>query len=181
MWVPLILAIGGGIFFTNKKVQAKISDMFGPFVPPSGLPYKEIDLDTMARTMWGEARSEGNVGMHAVANVIMNRYRMALNSSGYAKMWGNTPAGICTKPYQFSCWLSNDPNYKKLVAVSADKDPAFANALSLARQALQYKLPDITGGATYYHTKAIRPKWALNIEPISEIGSHKFYTATQVG
>lgn len=32
------------------------------------------DIDTMARTIWGEARGEGVQGMQAIACVIMNRF-----------------------------------------------------------------------------------------------------------
>ena len=32
-----------------------------------------LALDTLARTLWGEARGEGRAGMQAVANVIRNR------------------------------------------------------------------------------------------------------------
>lgn len=35
-----------------------------------------VDFDTrevLARTLWAEARSQGTEGMHAVANVILNR------------------------------------------------------------------------------------------------------------
>ena len=31
------------------------------------------EIDTMARTIWGEARGEGTAGMVAVGNVILNR------------------------------------------------------------------------------------------------------------
>lgn len=36
----------------------------------------DVPFDTqgvLARTLWAEARSQGGEGMHAVANVIMNR------------------------------------------------------------------------------------------------------------
>ena len=34
------------------------------------------DQDTMARTIYGEARGEGQAGMIAVANVILNRFSL---------------------------------------------------------------------------------------------------------
>ena len=36
----------------------------------------DVPFDTqgvLARTLWAEARSQGSEGMHAVANVILNR------------------------------------------------------------------------------------------------------------
>ena len=31
--------------------------------------YHELEVDTLARTMWGEARNQGSIGMQAVAGL----------------------------------------------------------------------------------------------------------------
>lgn len=41
------------------------------------------DVDILARTIYGEARSEGQEGMEAVACVVMNRYRAGRWFTGY--------------------------------------------------------------------------------------------------
>lgn len=183
MFLPLAIGAGFLAFFWPKKAQASVgpsaSALYGPYLPKGGLPVNASDLDIMARTLWGEARGEGTRGMQAVANVIMNRYRLAQQYSGYAKMWGRTVAEICQKKYQFSVWLSKDPNLPLMRSVTT-ADPDFREALAIAEKALKYQLPDITGGAAYYHTKAILPDWAEGIQPIRTVGSHKFYTASQV-
>jgi spore germination cell wall hydrolase CwlJ-like protein len=182
--VPLLL--GGAALFWPKKTQASLfsqpkaqEEVYGPNLPAGGLPVNQTDLDTLARTIWGEARGEGMTGMWAVANVIMNRYRLVQSSKGRAAQWGSTVAGICRKKYQFSCWLPSDPNYKKLISVT-ENDSLFRTALSIAKNALQYRLTDITGGATFYHTTGVAPAWSKGIVPVRVIGSHKFYTAAQV-
>lgn len=134
---------------------------------------KENQIDVLARTLWGEARGEGYSGMQAVANVIMNRVKRG----GW---YGLTPAEVCKKPYQFSCWLKSDPNYQKLTTVTTS-DRLFKQAVDIATAAVNGTLPDITGGATEYHTKAITPKWDYSkLTKTASIGQHVFYKSAIV-
>ncbi len=133
---------------------------------------KDMTLDVLARTLWGEARGEGETGMRAVANVILNRVEVAGLFGGY--WWGNDVLRVCLKPYQFSCWNKNDPNYTKLLGVTED-NPVFALALDIANSALRGQLQDITQGATHYHTQQINPAWASRRDPCARIGAHIFY------
>lgn len=132
----------------------------------------EKSIDVLARTLWGEARNEGVKGMEAVACVVLNRVRIAQRHQGY--WWGNTIEGVCLKPFQFSCWNMNDPNRPKLLAVT-DRNIHFVTALRIARRAVHGVLPDMTVGATHYHTKDIMPKWAVGATPVCTIGHHIFY------
>jgi N-acetylmuramoyl-L-alanine amidase len=129
-------------------------------------------IDTLARTIWGEARGEGAAGMQAVAAVILNRLSITKKSGGY--WWGDNLIEICRKPYQFSCWNENDPNLKKLQAVD-DRDLHFATALRLARRAVTTGLTDPTNGATHYHAAGITPYWSKNEKPCAVLGRHIFY------
>jgi len=133
---------------------------FGPFLP------SENDVDTCARTIWGEARGEGQLGMTAVMNVIYNRVRTGGFGSGFA--------GVCKAPKQFSAWNSNDPNYQKILSVTADNDQ-FADALEIAWRGVAGQLPDITKGALYYYATSISsPSWALSMNTTAVIGQHRF-------
>lgn len=125
------------------------------------------EIDTLARTLWGEARGEGVRGMQAVANVITNR----VNRGGW---YGATYQEVCLKPYQFSCWLDTDPNYEKLLRVN-EKDSQFAQAVQIAKKAYNVELPDITGGAINYHAKSVLPYWAKSMSKTATIGNHIFY------
>lgn len=124
-------------------------------------------IDTLARTIWGEARGEGREGMEAVAAVIMNRVARPC-------WWGRTIETVCTKPWQFSCWNSNDPNLAKLLSVT-EADPSFKTAMEIATLAEAGELPDPTNGSTHYHVKTIRPDWAQGRQPCAAIGNHLFY------
>ncbi len=134
--------------------------------------YNDITNDVLARTLWGEARGEGTSGMQAVANVIVNRARIAQEKGGF--WWGNNIIQVCQKPYQFSCWNRTDPNFKKLQDVD-ETNLYFATALRIARRASLDQLDDITNGATHYHAASITPYWAKGKSPCAVIGAHKFY------
>lgn len=134
--------------------------------------YRDLELDVMARTVWGEARGEGVTGMQAVAAVIINRVAVAQRKNNY--WWGNNIIEVCQKPYQFSCWNKDDPNYRQLIAVS-DTDPIFTLAKRTSSRILLGFLPDITNGADHYHTRMIMPHWARGQTPVARIGQHLFY------
>ena len=82
------------------------------------------DISVMAGTLWGEARNQGDEGMIAVGNVIMNRVK--------AKSWyGDHIKGVCLKAWQFSCWNDDDPNKEKILALDWS-DNAFCKAVTLS-------------------------------------------------
>lgn len=134
------------------------------------------DIDILARTIWGEARGEGVAGMEAVAAVIMNRVNADLGKDGKPDWWGEGVEGVCRKPYQFSCWLPNDPNLDKLLSITS-KDPWFAHAIEIAKRAVKGELPDPTGGSDHYCVDSVADKtaWAKGKTPVARIGRHLFF------
>ncbi len=134
--------------------------------------YRELEIDVLARTIFGEARGEPVEGMEAVANVVLNRVKIAQKKGRY--WWGNNIIGVCQKPYQFSCWNKNDPSYHRLTNVS-DKNIYFVTSLRIARRAVIGALPDRTKGATHYHADYVSPYWARGEAPVKTIGRHLFY------
>lgn len=139
--------------------------------------WDEICVDTLARTIWGEARGEGNEGMAAVACVVMNRVRVAKDRGNY--WWGNDVVFVCQKPYQFSCWNRSDVNYQKIVSVT-EEDRAYARAVCIAEEAIDGVAPDLTNGATHYHAKSVSPYWSKGLTPVFDLGNHLFYRLIEV-
>lgn len=134
---------------------------------------KELEADVMARTLWGEARGEGVDGMQAVANVILNRVKIAQEKGGY--WWGDDVISICQKPFQFSCWNKSDVNFIRLQKVD-QKDIHFTTALRISRRALHCGIIDNTHGATHYHSRFIdAPHWTKDVPPRAKIKNHIFY------
>lgn len=133
--------------------------------------------DILARTLYGEARGEAERGMAAVACVIMNRVHLSEQNMVNARgplWWGRDVVSVCLKQYQFSCWNRDDPNRRKIIAVTRD-DPIFAAALRIARAAISGEIEDVTHGATHYHARNITPTWARGVTPTATIGQHIFY------
>ncbi|MDH0863335.1 cell wall hydrolase [Mitsuaria sp. GD03876] len=133
----------------------------------------------LARTLWGEARGEGEAGMYAVGRVILNRWR-----SGYRGC--RTVSQVCLDPSQFSCWNANDPNRAQMLRLdpALSQDENFKTALDVATFALSQPsrdgtVPDPTLGARHYVAttlpSALRPDWLLDKHPCAVIGRHEFY------
>lgn len=137
----------------------------------SVVPVDETEVSLLAATAWGEARSEGEHGMRAVAHVMQNRI---------GPRFGETLSTVILAPKQFSVWNRGDPN-RRLV-LNAVRDPArfaadaeWETAQRVAREVLSGQSADPTGGALFYHTRAIRPRWSRQGVGRQEIGAHVFY------
>jgi spore germination cell wall hydrolase CwlJ-like protein len=145
-------------------VEGRVTEMVNTVVP-----LKRGDIDTLARTLYGEARGEGVSGMQAVAWVIVNR----------AKRGGRFPitiAGVCKQPQQFTCWSPNDINAKVCAAVD-ESDPSFAQAVYAAASVLTGEVPDFTGSADHYYASSMKvaPSWAGKMTHTVRIGNHRFF------
>ncbi|AWJ88947.1 cell wall hydrolase [Azospirillum baldaniorum] len=146
----------------------------GSAVPPQG-PSADPPgqaVDTLARTLWGEARGESVRAMEAVAAVVMNRVSRARDQGGW--WWGNDVVAVCRLPGQFPCWDPDAPGRLGLLSVTA-ADPVFAAAQRIARRAVAGLLDDPTGGATHLHRAGANPQWAQGRSVCAEIGGLQFY------
>ncbi|MDA8485147.1 cell wall hydrolase [Pseudomonas resinovorans] len=137
----------------------------------------EKEIDVLARTLWGEARGEGLAGMIAVGWTIRNRVELDLRNDGKPDWWGEGYIGVCQKPWQFSCWNKNDPNYPFLSGLKPIPAAEFAKARQAALAVLEGKQPDPTAGATHYYAKSMKtpPGWMKGARPTVTIGNHRFF------
>lgn len=131
----------------------------------------EEEVRLLAATVWGEARSEGEDGMRAVAHVMVNRV---------GSRFGEDLATVILSPKQFSVWNRNDPNRRIVQTLARDPsgvatDPQWAVAERVSREVLSGQSVDPTSGALFYHTRAVRPRWARIGEGRQVIGQHVFY------
>src|SRR4051794_15177463 len=69
--------------------------------------FTERDLDTMARTLYGEAEANNAADAKAIAWVIVNRADLP--------NWPDSVAQVCLQPWQFSCWNPGDPNRDRIL------------------------------------------------------------------
>jgi spore germination cell wall hydrolase CwlJ-like protein len=122
--------------------------------------------------VYHESRDQPILGQYAVAAVTMNRA-------------GDDPAKVCevvTQPHQFS-WtttkLARDRKGWRLKTAGVPKDDfAWMIASRIAYNTLTGKKIDLTRGATYFHTKAVRPSWREKFIRAVTIGDHVFYRVT---
>ena len=128
-----------------------------------------LDLDTLARTICGEARGEPYIGQVAIAMVIRNR---ALRPQRF----GKTVREVCLHPKQFSCWNDSDPNKPKLDALSW-LDECYVLAFGIACLVLSPSgpLPDYSNGGDHYHTRGVDPVWDDKMVHTATVGHHEFY------
>jgi spore germination cell wall hydrolase CwlJ-like protein len=128
------------------------------------------DIEILAKTIYGEARGEGEDGRLAVGHVVLNRFK---SDRWYGR---ETIAETARLPWQFSCWNANDPNRAKLEAVDLD-DPDYQHCMYAALGAVLGYLPDNTGGATHYYAYDVveRPKWADPAKSAGRINRHEFF------
>lgn len=142
---------------------------------PAPAPEPEIDVVDarwMALTMWGEARGGGEAAMRAVGHVIDNRSRAGLQS--------RYVTDTVSEAFQFSCWNAGDPNREAMMNVdvlSLDSEDhrRWLIARRLAEEILSGQSQDPTGGALFYHTTAVAPRWSAGVPPTRQIGSHLFF------
>ena len=133
----------------------------------------EKDRDVLARTLYGEARGESLAGMVAVAWTIRNR----VNDGKAKSWWGEGYAGVCLKPYQFSCWNKNDPNFPFLSGAKPIPVAEMAKAVMVATAVMDGAYPDPTGGATHYYATTMpkAPTWAAKAKQTLRLGHHLFF------
>ncbi|MDO5646705.1 cell wall hydrolase [Paracoccus sp. (in: a-proteobacteria)] len=125
--------------------------------------YSQADLDCMTEALYHEARGEGRVGQAAVAEVILNRVD--------DRRFPSTVCGVINQPRQFSYTIGGTKPMRNQTAVRVARQVA-ENALSGAPR-------ELTGGATYFHTPAVRPAWSNRFQRTVQIGRHIFYRPHQ--
>ena len=154
------------------------------------------DLQILALTLFGEARSEPIEGIVAVGCVIRNRVNSDLSRRSAAvslrakgDWWGERYRGVCLAPYQFSMWHrfpgkdGVDRNYDKVVAMATRlaREESGGSAIDecawVAEGIYRNALRDRVKGSTHYHTVTLRPRpaWAQRKVPRLQVGNHVFY------
>ncbi|MGB8621235.1 MAG: cell wall hydrolase [Paracoccaceae bacterium] len=120
----------------------------------------------LSEALYFEARGENVKGQFAVAEVIMNRVASP-----------NFPDSVCDVIHQgtgrrYQCQFTYTCDGNK--EVIAEKD-AYDRVSKVARLMLDGAPRNLTGGATYYHTRAVNPRWSRVFLRTAAIGRHLFY------
>ncbi|MFC6583745.1 cell wall hydrolase [Sulfitobacter aestuariivivens] len=156
MLVPAA-ATAGGVNFTRAWIDAQ----------PKAKGSEQWRC--LAEALYFEARGETVKGQFAVAEVIMNRVK--------SKRFPSSLCGVINqgtgKKYQCQFTYTCD-GYAEVIA----EPRAFARVSKVARAIMDGKAPQLTDGATHYHTTAVRPRWSRVYTRTTKIGVHLFYRHT---
>ncbi|PWE33875.1 cell wall hydrolase [Maritimibacter sp. 55A14] len=120
----------------------------------------------LTEALYFEARGESVAGQFAVAEVIMNRVDAASFPDTVCRVV-NQGTG---KRYQCQFTYTCD-GYSEVIREKG----AYESVGKVARLVLDGVPRTLTGGATYYHTKAVSPRWARRFTRTATIGVHYFY------
>lgn len=122
------------------------------------------ELTCLAEAIYFEARGESVQGQKAVAEVILNR-----RDSG---QFPSSVCGVVKQGNKNGCQFSYNCGGNS----RAIRDKAsFLRVKRVAEAALGGAPRNLTGGATYFHTPAVRPSWSRKFTRTTRIGSHIFY------
>ncbi len=123
--------------------------------------------DCLAQAIYYEARSEGEDGERAVAQVVLNRVRHPA--------W---PHSVCGVVYQGPLRVGGGCQFTFTCDGSLAYRPsgyAWSEAQRIATEALGGRTFAAVGLSTHYHTSAVFPAWAPRLIKTAQIGAHIFY------
>jgi spore germination cell wall hydrolase CwlJ-like protein len=123
------------------------------------------DSDIVTLTILAEARGEGEDGMSAVAQVILNRSRER----------GISCAKVCVQPWQFSCFNGNKPTIERLNKFKNSHVYEIASHLAASLNFDRDVMPGFTANHYYAHSTIKPPYWAKGQKGV-KIKNHTFYT-----
>lgn len=138
------------------KVQTAPEHLFQARNTPR---FSQNDLNCLAEAIYFEARGESLQGQAAVAEVVLNRVD--------SRHFPSTVCGVINQPAQFSYTIGG----RKKISNKA----AYLRARDIAQAALSGAPRNLAGGATYFHTRAVRPSWSHRFQRTVQIGAHIFY------
>lgn len=124
----------------------------------------DAQWECLKTALYFESRGENLEGQFAVAEVILNR----VDSVRYP----STVCGVVEQGNSKSCQFSYSCDGK----TEAMKDEVAAEiAGRIARVMIDGAPRQLTGGATYFHTRSVRPSWSHKFPQTASIGAHLFY------
>lgn len=140
---------------------------------PAMSAQQEADIDTLARTLWGEAHDDPVRSKEAIAAVILNRMQQARDRFG-RDWWGGSVVDACLSGDLIRCWRDSPTARQDLLQVP-DHDPVLVICRRIATRAVRNALFDPTQGATHYRIAGEVPPWLGRHVPTAAIGRHFFY------
>ena len=125
--------------------------------------------ETIAFTLWGEARNQPEEGILAVASVIYNRTVERLK-----RFEDEIPADamvkVCLAPHQFSSWTKEIFNQQE----PSDCDK-WTICCKIAEDMVSGAFEPTIDATSYFADYIEKPYWANAMTFVTKIGQHLFY------
>ncbi|EAR50010.1 hypothetical protein OG2516_07405 [Oceanicola granulosus HTCC2516] len=124
------------------------------------------EWECLAEALYFEARGEGEQGLFAVGEVILNRAEDPRYPDTVCEVvnQGTGRRYAC----QFSYTCDGIPEH-------ISEPAAWRKVGKIAKLLLDGAPRDLTDGSTHYHTTAVNPSWASQLDATTQIGVHRFY------
>ena len=123
-------------------------------------------VDCLAAAAYYEAAAEGDDGMRAVAQVVINRLRhpaFPKTICGVVFQGAERDTGC---QFTFSC----DGSLARMPSESG-----WRRAQAIATSALKGKVYKPVGYSTHYHTNWVVPYWSGSLDKVAQVGTHLFF------
>lgn len=150
-----------------KSVDASPQNQITRTVENSRFSLEE-QKNIITRTIWAEAKGEGERGMRAVASVIYNR--------GRGQVSNYVPVAI--RRWQFSCWNGTTPEFWDNFQIRIRSGTAWDIATKITEEMFDGTFTPITDANHYYNPSLASPSWSRTSSgeprPFTMIGNHKF-------
>lgn len=127
-------------------------------------PTGDAQWQCLTKALYFEARGESLKGQFAVAEVILNRTDSPRFPGSVCGVVNQAGGGGCQ--FSFICDGRKDVMRER---------GAIDRAGRIARVMLDGAPRALTEGATYFHSKGVRPGWAHRFPRTAAIGAHLFY------
>jgi len=129
-------------------------------------PKGSDEFHCLTEALYFEARGETVKGQFAVAEVIRNRVKSARFPNSYCAVINQGTGRMHQCQFSYTC--DGRPEV-------VHEHAAYARVAKVARATIDGKSPDITNGATFYHTTAVQPSWSRKFTKTARFGVHLFY------
>jgi spore germination cell wall hydrolase CwlJ-like protein len=127
--------------------------------PPAAASSAPRDVACLAEALYFEARGTGPQGKAAVAQVVLNRAK--------SPKFPNSVCGVVGDGCQFSYRCDGRPD---VLSDATSRGRAYRAAeVALAGA------PDLTGGALFFHSARVSPRWFQTRQRVGTFGGNVFY------
>lgn len=157
-------AIAAAAAAADKPARAVLIEYSADWLYTQAAPNGDAQWECLKTALYFEARGESLKGQFAVAEVILNRVDSAAYPNSVCGVVGQGSRGSCQ--FSYHCDGQGEAMHERGAADLAGR---------IARVMLDGAPRGLTSGATYFHSRAVRPNWANKFPRTASIGAHLFY------